>query len=159
MALHESSRGCTVIDRSKLSMLTTEFLELRSRRLSSIGKPEAIFDRVDILYQPGTDYERWLDPENCIAPQILVPVQEEMRDKRAISRCTDHEVNMCRPERMAPHRREQLTGGTVLGNGITHSHSGPEAEAGPALAEQTTPHHTARALLTSIAVHLMLAAV
>src|SRR5258708_21526174 len=78
MALHESTRGCRVIDRSKLSMLTTEFLELRSRRLSSIGKPEVIFDRVDILYQPGTDYERWLDPENCIAPQILVPVQESL---------------------------------------------------------------------------------
>ncbi len=109
-------------------MLTMEFLELRSRRLSSIGKPEVIFDRVDILYQPGTDYERWLDPENCIAPQILVPVQEEMRDKRAISRCTDHEVNMCRPERMAPHRREQLTGGTVIGNGIAHRHDGSESE-------------------------------
>ena len=57
----------------------TEFIDLRSRRLSLVGKPEVIFDRVDTLYQPGTDYERWLDPENCIAPQILVPVQEEMR--------------------------------------------------------------------------------
>src|SRR5258705_6834147 len=140
MALHESTRGCRVIDRSKLSMLTTEFLELRSRRLSSIGKPEAIFDRVDILYQPGTDYERWLDPENCIAPQILVPVQEEMRDKRAISRCTDHEVNMCRPERMAPHRREQLTGGTAIGNGVADKHDGSESEGGRAGARETNPH-------------------
>src|SRR5260370_4734964 len=118
MALHESTRGCRVIDRSKVSMLTMEFLELRSRRLSSIGKPEVIFDRVDILYQPGTDYERWLDPENCIAPQILVPVKEEMRDKRAISRCTDHEVNMSRPERMEPHHRHQLAGWPLHGDTV-----------------------------------------
>src|SRR5258708_40087493 len=131
MALHESTRGCRVIDRSKLSMLTTEFLELRSRRLSSIGKPEVIFDRVDILYQPGTDYERWLDPENCIAPQILVSVQEEMRDKHAISRCTDHEVDVCRPKRMAPHPREQLAGRTLLGNGPPHRRDGWEAVGGP----------------------------
>src|SRR5260370_17482606 len=131
MALHESTRGCRVIDRLKLSMLTTEFLELRSRRLSFIGKPEVIFDRVDILYQPGTDYERWLDPENCIAPQILIPVQEEMCDKRAISRCTDHEVNMCRPERMAPHRRDQLAGGTVLAIVILHMPNSSKPEITP----------------------------
>src|SRR5258705_13096797 len=125
-------------------MLTTEFLELRSRRLSSIGKPEAIFDPVDILYQPGTDYERWLDPENCIAPQILVPVQEEMRDKRAISRCTDHEVNMCRPERMAPHRREQLTGGTGLGEGVRPTPRGSGSAGGFAVRGKTTPPMSGR---------------
>src|SRR5258705_6684013 len=144
MALHESTRGCRVIDRSKLSTLTMDFLDLRSRRLSFIGKPEVIFDRLDILYQPGTDYERWLDPENCIAPQILVPVQEEMRDKRAISRCTDHEVNMCRPERMAPHRREQLTGGTVIGNGIAHRRDGSASESGWAVVAENPPHMPVR---------------
>jgi hypothetical protein len=60
---------------------------------------------------------RWLDPENCTLSQILVPIQEEMHDKRPISRCADHEVDLCGPERMAPHRREQLAGGTVIGNG------------------------------------------
>jgi len=35
---------------------------------------------------------------------MFVSIQEEMRDKGAISRRADHEVNMCRPERMAPHR-------------------------------------------------------
>jgi hypothetical protein len=100
---------------------------LRSRRPSLISKSEAIFDRVDTLYQPGTDDERRLDPENCIARQILVPIQEEMRDKGAISGRADHEVNMCRPERMAAHRREQLAGGTVIGNGIAHRHDGSEA--------------------------------
>jgi hypothetical protein len=40
-----------------------------------------------------------------------------MHDKRPISRCADHEVDLCGPERMALHRREQLAGGTVIGNG------------------------------------------
>ena len=79
MALRESAKGCRVIFCLGLLTLTTEFVDLRSHRLSLVGKPEVIFDRVDTLYRPGTDYERWLDPENCIAPQILVPVQEEMR--------------------------------------------------------------------------------
>ena len=89
-----------------LKPLKAKLLDLRSRGLSRIGKPEVIFDRVDTLYQPGADDERWLDPEYRIAPQIFVTVQEEMRDKSAISRGADYEVNMCRPERMAAHCRE-----------------------------------------------------
>jgi hypothetical protein len=127
MALRGCSRGCRVPDCSKLPTLTAEFLDLRSRRLSLIGKTEIIFDRVDAVHQPGTNDERWFDPEYRITPQIFIPIQEEMRDKGAISRRADHEVNMCRPERMAPHRREQLAGGTVIGNGIAHRHDGSEA--------------------------------
>src|SRR4029077_1695990 len=127
MALHGCSRGRRVPDCSKLSTLKTEFFDLRSRRLLLIGKSEVIFNRVDTLYQPGTDDERRLDPEYRITPQIFIPVQEEMRDKGAISGRADHEVNMCRPEWMAPHRREQLAGVTVIGNGIAHRHDGSEA--------------------------------
>src|SRR5258708_5922246 len=144
MALRKSTRGCRVIHCLGLLTLTTEFLDLRSRRLSLIGKAEVIFDRVDTLYLPGTDDERWLDPEYRITPQIFVPVQEEMRDKGAISRCTDHEVNMCRPERMAPHRREQLAGGTVIGNGITHRHDGSESEAARTVGAKATPQMPVR---------------
>jgi hypothetical protein len=36
-------------------------------------------------------------------------------------------IMKCRPERMAAHRREQLAGGTVIGNGIAHRHDGWEA--------------------------------
>src|SRR6516162_6501247 len=104
MAFDESTKGHH--DCSRLSTLTTELFDLCARGLSFIGEPKVIFDRVDTLYPPWTDDERWLDSENRIALQKFIPVQEEMRDKRAISRCTDHEVNMCRPERMAPHCRE-----------------------------------------------------
>ena len=89
-----------------LKPLKAKLLDLRSRGLSRIGKPEVIFDRIDALYQPGTNDERWLDSENRITPQILVPLEKEMCDKGAISRCADHEVNVCRPERVAPHRRK-----------------------------------------------------
>src|SRR5260370_12578594 len=158
MALRKSTRGCRVIHCLGLLTLTTEFLDLRSRRLSLIGKAEVIFGRVDTLYLPGTDDERWLDPEYRITPQIFVPVQEEMRDKGAISRCTDHEVNMCRPERMAPHRREQLTGGTVIGSGIAHKHSGSELEEATAHGAETHPPNPTQLIFFLYISHITLLA-
>ena len=56
-----------------LKPLKAKLLDSRSRGLSLIGKPEVIFERIDALYQPGTNDERWLDSENRITPQILVP--------------------------------------------------------------------------------------
>lgn len=49
-------KGCRVIFYPELMTLTTEFIDLRSRHFSLVSKPEVIFDRVDTLDQPGTDY-------------------------------------------------------------------------------------------------------
>src|SRR5260370_39930424 len=103
-------------------MLTAKFFDLCPRQNPFVGKPELIFDRVDAVRQAGANDERRLDPEYRIASQILVPVKEEMRDKGAIPRRTDHEVNMGRPERVAPHCREQLAGRTIGRNRIAYGH-------------------------------------
>jgi hypothetical protein len=43
-----------------------------------------------------------------------------MHDKRPISRRADHEVDLCGPERMALHRREQLAGGDRHWEWVAH---------------------------------------
>src|SRR5712664_610047 len=139
MALREPNESRRLIDCPALSALTAELLDLCSRRILFIGKTEIIFYCVDAVHPPGTNDEGWLHPEYRIAPQIFIPIQEEMRDKGAVSRRADHEVNMCRPERMAPHRREQLAGGTIIRNRIAHRHDGSESVGASGVAAKAGP--------------------
>jgi hypothetical protein len=131
------------LDCLELSALTAKILELCPGR----PQPEVIFDRVDAVHQPGTNNKRSLDPEYRIAAQIPVPIQEEMRDKGAISRRADHEVDMCRPKRMAPHRREQLPGGTIIGNRVAYRHDGSESKATGVVGAKTGPQMPLRLIL------------
>jgi hypothetical protein len=121
-----------------LSRLAPEFLHLRARRVLLIGgKPEVIFDSIDTVYQLGTNYKGRLHPKDSVAPEILIPIQEKMRHKRTTPRCTDHEVNMCWAEWVAPHRFEQLACRTVIGNGIAHWHDGSESKGARVVSAKT----------------------
>ena len=105
--------------------------------------------------EAGANDERRLDPEYRIASQISVPVKEEMRDKGAISWRADHEVNMCRPERVAPHCREQLSGRTIVRNRIAHWHDGSESEGASGVAAKAAPQMTAWLILVLNIVELI----
>ena len=64
-----------------LKPLKAKLLDLRSRGLSLIGKPEVIFDRIDALYQPGTNDERGLTPKTASLPRYSSPSR-----KRCVTR-------------------------------------------------------------------------
>src|SRR6266404_1772036 len=67
-----------------------------------------------------------------------------MGDEGTITGRTDHEMNVCRPERMSPHRRQQLAGGTVIGNWIADRHDSPESIATCRIGAETGPQVTLR---------------
>src|SRR5258705_11935296 len=90
------------------------------------GKPKEVFDGVDTVLPFGTNNERRLNSKNRIALQIFITFDEQMSDEGAIARRADHEMNVRRPERMSSHRRQQLTGGTVIWDWITGRHDGSE---------------------------------
>src|SRR5882672_5533714 len=152
MALHEPTTGrCT----RALRPLTAKFLDLGQRRLPFVSKPEVIFDRINAIDQAGANDERSLNPEYRITSQIFVPVKEEMRNKGAISRRTNHEVNMCRPERVAPHCREQLAGRTIIRNRIAYGHDGSESEGAGGVAAKAAPQMTVRLIFVLNIVELI----
>jgi hypothetical protein len=57
MTLHEPARLPRNRNAHKLCTPAAEFLDLSSRRLSLVGEPEVIFERVGAVYQSGTDDE------------------------------------------------------------------------------------------------------
>ena len=73
------------------------------------GKAEVIFDGASTILQLGANDEGRLNPKNRIALQKLIAFEKQMSDEGAIARRADHEMNVCGPEWMSSHCREQLT--------------------------------------------------
>ena len=119
------------------------------------GKPKEVFDGVDTVLHFGTNNERRLNSKNRIALQIFITFDEQMSDDGAIARRADHEMNVRRPERMSSHRRQQLTGGTVIWDWITDRHDGSEPIGAYRICEKARSQMTLRLIAVLDVVQLV----
>src|SRR6476661_5314333 len=96
-------------------------------RVQLPGKTKIICDSAGPVVQLGANNQRVLDAKDRVALQVLIAFEEQVRNERTIAGRTDHEMDVRGAKRMPSQGRQQLTGGTVVGNRIADRQDGLES--------------------------------